>query len=258
MDMMIIIHIHIHIFFMPVLRLFKPIGKTPMETIEEYKRNANANEIIINKISYAGRLDPMAEGKLLVLTNEDCQNQNLYHNLNKTYNFELLLGITTDTYDTLGLITNNNNKNTDYALMNIMDYIPHYIGKHIQPYPPYSSARVDGHPLWYYASNDLLNTIDIPEKTIEIYSAKIIYNYAINSDTLKSQVIHNINKISSKYDFRQNAIIKCWQSIAPTNYHVINIEMSVSSGTYIRGICQHIGEFFGIPTMALSINRIEI
>ena len=53
------------LFFMPVLRLYKSIGRTPLEVINEYK---DKNKTTIEKISYAGRLDPMAEGQLLVLT----------------------------------------------------------------------------------------------------------------------------------------------------------------------------------------------
>ena len=240
---------------MPVLRLYKSIGRTPLEVINEYK---DINKTTIEKISYAGRLDPMAEGQLLVLTNQDCLRQNDYHNLDKTYRFEIMFGISTDTYDMLGIIEQNTIINSDNSLADIMEYIAGYVGKHIQPYPPFSSVRVDGNPLWYYARNGTLDTITIPEKSIEIYSSEIIEKYVIDSELLKANVIHNINQVSQCYNFRQNAIKERWRCIKLAKYPVIHIEMRVSSGTYIRVICRHIEEMFGIPAMILSINRSRI
>ena len=75
--------------------LYKPIGKTPLEMLDY----VNAD-----KKSYAGRLDPMAHGLLLVLTNEHCLAQNSFHNFNKVYKFEILIGLNTDTHDILGIL----------------------------------------------------------------------------------------------------------------------------------------------------------
>ena len=124
---------------MPILKIHKYIGETPLEAIRKLN--------IPGKISYAGRLDPMAEGQLLVLTGDDCQHQNDYHNLDKRYRFELLLGLTTDSYDTLGLVKNIPNPDSNHISKRILDYC----GKRSQSYPPFSSVRVKGKPLWYYA-----------------------------------------------------------------------------------------------------------
>jgi tRNA pseudouridine55 synthase len=229
---------------MPILKIHKPIGETPLETIGKLN--------IPGKISYAGRLDPMAEGQLLVLTGEDCQQQNDYHNLDKIYRFELLLGLTTDSYDILGIVNNDPNPNPDPDPNQISIRIADYCGKHCQSYPPFSSARVKGKPLWYYAQNNLMDTVQdmIPSKTIQIYSSIIIRQSHISKAVLVDRIHTNIDKISAKYDFRQEAIKKQWTTIANREYPVIEVEMAVSSGTYIRGICHDMG---GI---ALSINRL--
>ena len=149
-----------------IILAYKPIGKTPLEIINELKQNYGYSK---TKMSYAGRLDPMAHGLMIILKDAECYKQHLYHNFSKIYKFKLLLGISTDTFDILGKITNNSNSNININTDNLYSIINSLIGKQKQHYPPYSSARVDGHPLWYYAKNNLLHTITIPYKEIEPY-----------------------------------------------------------------------------------------
>ena len=52
-----------------ILNLYKKVGWTPLETIEKFKLK---NPVYKNKrMGYAGRLDPMAEGVLIVLVEEE-------------------------------------------------------------------------------------------------------------------------------------------------------------------------------------------
>ena len=55
-------------------------------------------------MTYAGRLDPMASGVLLVLAGEETKNKDKYLGLDKEYDFEILFGFATDTYDILGKV----------------------------------------------------------------------------------------------------------------------------------------------------------
>ena len=83
-----------------IIQYNKSIGKTPFEIIEELKKETEIeNETEKNKIkfknkkvkySYAGRLDPMASGLMIILTNEHCLQQNNFHNLSKYMNLKLL------------------------------------------------------------------------------------------------------------------------------------------------------------------------
>ena len=103
-----------------IIPIYKPIGKTPLEVIEEYKQN-NKN---IKKCSYAGRLDPMASGLLILLANESCLKQNDFHNLSKIYEFKIVVGISTDTYDLLGLVNKHNvKKKYEIKSLNIKPFL---------------------------------------------------------------------------------------------------------------------------------------
>ena len=88
---------------MPVF-LYKPKGFTPLELVKKYKKDNN----IKGKVCFAGRLDPMAHGKMILLVKEECKLMNSYCNLNKTYEFIVLFGVKTDTYDLLGKILETN------------------------------------------------------------------------------------------------------------------------------------------------------
>lgn len=85
----------------PYVVLYKKVGQTPLHVLEAYK---NEHPELANvPMAYAGRLDPMAEGKLLVLQGDECKVQEKYHSLDKEYEFEVLFGVSSDTADVLGL-----------------------------------------------------------------------------------------------------------------------------------------------------------
>ena len=63
------------------IKIYKPVGMTPVELIRKYKRENN----IIQKVSFAGRLDPMARGEMILLIGDECKRQDSYCGRNKIY-----------------------------------------------------------------------------------------------------------------------------------------------------------------------------
>ena len=86
-----------------IILINKPISLTPLQAIRRLQ--SLHPELEGEKIGYAGRLDPMAEGLLLLLVSDENKKRKEYERLPKTYEFEVLLGIETDSYDVLGIIT---------------------------------------------------------------------------------------------------------------------------------------------------------
>ena len=85
-----------------ILNLYKERGETPLECIERFRR---ANPEYKNvPMSYAGRLDPMAEGVLIILAGEANKKKSDFLSLDKEYTFDVLFGFSTDTYDVLGVM----------------------------------------------------------------------------------------------------------------------------------------------------------
>ncbi len=85
--------------------LYKNLGETPNEAVLRFKKDNPEYEK--EPMTYAGRLDPMPEGLLLILSGEELKNKDSFLDLKKTYEFEVLWGVETDTLDVLGLISNS-------------------------------------------------------------------------------------------------------------------------------------------------------
>ena len=81
----------------------KSLGETPLDAVEKWRRSQDMPAHI--PLAYAGRLDPMATGKLLVLIGDECKRQEQYHHFDKEYEFEILFGFSSDTQDVLGIAT---------------------------------------------------------------------------------------------------------------------------------------------------------
>jgi tRNA pseudouridine55 synthase len=81
--------------------LYKEISETPLECVKRFVKSNPEFENI--KMGYAGRLDPMAKGLLLILVGDENKNKIKYEKLDKEYVFEVLFGISTDSYDILGI-----------------------------------------------------------------------------------------------------------------------------------------------------------
>ena len=243
---------------MPIY-LYKPIGQTPNELIDNYKKeNINAK-----KVSFAGRLDPMAHGTMALLVNEECKLHDTYISRDKTYEFEILFGFKTDTFDVLGkLLEFNNPIDFNEKIENIN--LDNYTKQFNQEYPPYSSIVVNKKPLWEWSKLGLIDTIKIPSKIVEIYKFDEIENDSkIDSyKDLQKIILNMINSLSetNKPKFRVDTIIKLWNTFFKT--HNITIKpiikkyrAKVSSGTYIRSISNQIGNEIGCGAIALNIRR---
>lgn len=237
---------------MPIVEIYKPIGKTPLEIVNKYKEENN-----INRVSYAGRLDPMAHGLLILLTNEDCGRQNTHHNYDKTYNFKVLLGVSTDTYDTLGIIKDQTICNLDIEEQK--NKITNYFqGTIKQYYPPYSSVRVRSSPLWYYAKHNLLNTIEIPYKNINIKDFKYLNYEELTGEEIKREILPIIKNV--KGNFRQEEIIDTWDKFVDNDkkFTILEFKADVSCGTYIRSFCHEIGKILNCSACAYEIYRTKV
>ena len=239
-----------------VIPIWKPVGWTPLESILEFKKNNPEYDVV--KISYAGRLDPMAEGILLLLIGEENKKRKEYEKLNKKYESEIILGISTDSFDALGIIYNI--KLSLPAKDDVDKCLRAFVGRQDQTYPPYSSKPVKGRPLFWWAKNNRLSEIKIPKKKIEITSIKLESIKKINATKLFKDAEKRIKKV--KGDFRQAKILEIWEKFADKHKHQeflkIRILVTCLSGVYIRRLASDIGEKLGTGGFALSITRTSV
>lgn len=241
-----------------VIRLHKPVGMSPLQLINKLREDRP--ELNDEKLAYAGRLDPMAEGLMLILVGSECKKRKEYERLSKEYEFEILFGISTDTYDILGKIIEVDMNIPNDVTSKFKTLIHSFIGKHTQPYPAYSSARVNGKPLFYWAREGKLDEITIPEKEVEIYDFKLLSKSSISSMELQKYIVERINKVDG--EFRQTEILKLWDEFFNKNpdvmFQTIKLQVHCSSGTYVRSLVDAMGRKISVNALALSISRTQI
>ncbi len=215
-------------------------------------------------ISYAGRLDPLAEGVLILLVDEENKKREKYQNLDKEYEFKVLFGLATDTYDLLGIVkTKPRTSPNAEVIINegpIKDYIKNLVGKRKQKYPPFSSYRIDGKPLFQWAKEGKMNEVEIPEKEVIIHKSKFLKGSKINTQKLQNLIIDRVSKVKGK--FRQREILKRWKIYFKESkvkeFPVMKFEITCSSGTYVRGIANDLGKLTNTGALSLRIRRSRV
>lgn len=261
-----------------VYNLYKKRGETPLECLERFKK-ANP-ELKDEKMTYLGRLDPLAEGVLLVGSGEDTEQKHReeFFGLDKEYEFAALFGFTTDTYDVMGKVL----KIEKVEKMNEMDLIKIakiYEGEREQKYPEYSSKMISKKtspltPLQRRGEKQKINIFSTPSlwegvggwvKKITIYKLQFNGLTTLNNKELFGRLLMDISKVNG--DFRQHEILTLWKQILLDHTSKYNnghcnffgkFSAHVSSGTYIRSLVNDIGSTLGVGATTLSIKRIRV
>lgn len=248
--------------------LEKRIGQTPLETMQAWK--AAHPEFVDVPATYAGRLDPMASGKLLVLLDDECAKREQYTGLDKEYEIEVVLDLSTDTGDALGM-PSASAREKHPTLPALQSALASLIGVHVVPYPAFSSKTVNGKPLFQYALEGTLVAISIPEHEETVYRAKIrgmcIMTAAGLRDEVRSilQVVPRSDEPSKTLgaDFRQDDIRAAWDALfdsmpSERSFTVVSLRVTCTSGTYMRTLAARLGNALGTSGFALSIHRTKI
>lgn len=240
-----------------LINLFKPISVTPLQLIKKYQEKYPKYKNV--KMGYAGRLDPMAEGVLIVLVSKENKNKIIYEKLNKEYEFSVLFGVSTDSYDIMGKITEIK-KVFKIDRVKITGLLKNYIGSFDQEYPPYSSATVSGKPLYYWARAGKIKNIKLPFKRIRVESLEIISEDNLKASNLYKLIEKRVTKVEG--EFRQMEILEDWRVFLGKNdkqiFPILNFKISCSSGTYIRSFANNFGNELKIPSLALNIKRTKV
>ncbi len=247
-----------------VLNLYKQIGETPRERLERLRQQKPyyAHEVL----SYAGRLDPMAEGVLLCLVGSANKNREAYLDMAKEYTLDVLFGFSTDTYDVLGRVmdTGDVSKIRPSAIKKALN---EFRGTLSQEYPPFSSKTVQGKALFEWARSGALASIMLPQRTVIVYDITLEGVYKISESDLFSYIEEHVEKVQG--DFRQEEVMRLWKrklhkETAPPSgkagreFPCATIKISCSSGTYARSIANGLGKELGVPALALHILRNKV
>jgi len=204
-------------------------------------------------------LDPLAYGIIIYLEGDELKDRDKYMNMDKTYKFNLVIGMTTDTGDCLGMIQNIQSVNT-INISILIEIFREFIGEYEQRYPIYSAYQIHKNglkkPLWYFAKNGIeLEESEIPKHVIKIYN--------LEQDAKPMFSIRDMNYFTEQVglipdglELRKEEVIAQYNEYGKIRLIGIPMLAKVSSGTYIRQLCADIGDKLGIPCIADKIERV--
>ncbi|MBY0310405.1 hypothetical protein K2Q16_04670 [Patescibacteria group bacterium] len=248
--------------------LEKPVGETPLETLERF-RASRGSELSGVPLTYAGRLDPMASGKLLVLIGEECKQQDNYRGLDKAYDIEILFGVASDTGDVLGIIEEQPSYRTES--INWRAITPTLIGEVTLPYPHYSAKTVLGVPLHTWAVTGHIDKISIPDKNSTIHDLSFsgertatrseLWRDATTKIALLPTVTDDRKALGN--DFRRPEVLASWERFSTAGnaadvFVIISFSCICSSGTYMRTLADELAKKANTRGLAFSIHRTHI
>lgn len=239
-----------------VICINKPLGLTSYDVIRKLK-SKYPNE----KIGHAGTLDPLATGVLICLVGKANKNQNEYMNVDKEYEFDVLFGFNTDTYDVLGLVLDQKEYSPEAVKMKLENMIHSLVGKQIQKVPLFSAVKIRGKPLYRWYLNNKINEITIPEREIEIKDIDIIETRITEKENLHKEIVDVINTV--KTGFRQKEVLESWSKVFDNNatqeqFLIAKLKAVVSKGTYVREIANKLGNILQCNACTITIKRTRV
>jgi tRNA pseudouridine55 synthase len=247
--------------------LDKQQGETPLMALTAWKESHRDYKDV--PASYAGRLDPMASGKLLILLGEECKQQKSYTKLDKEYEIEVLLDVESDTGDALGIVQYAHNQ-THPTRVSVSKALRAERGTHTRPYPHFSSKPVAGKPLFLHALEGGLEAINIPEHAETIYKIELTHLSHLSTEALRGRITDFLTCVPRSdepskrlgADFRIDQVRTSWEHVFAAAKHrtfaVVSIRVVCGSGTYMRTLAPRLGEALGTGALALSIRRTRI
>jgi tRNA pseudouridine55 synthase len=177
------------------------------------------NILNISKAGHTGTLDPSASGVLLVCIGKATKIAEFLVGMKKQYQGEMILGVSTDTQDSEGKIVQKRKVEADIDEKGIKDIFRKYEGIISQTPPMFSAAHYKGKRLYHLARKGI--EVKRNPKKIKIY---------------------------------QLSLIKFIQKVNP----IVKFEVICSKGTYIRTLCNDIGDELGCGAHLTNLVRKKI
>lgn len=237
---------------MKYLIVNKPVGVTPLQCIENAKALGFFRD---TTVSYAGRLDPMASGLLVLVNGKDTQLRHEMMAQDKVYAVTAVFGVSSDSLDVLGKLQRGSMMS--YTHQQLESKLDGMVGSATYPIPEYSSVPVLGKPSFLRAQTSKEKTLGL-HKEMKISAAKLLRLYKVRVEDIISQLVRSKRTLNG--DFRFDTAISDWKEVNEESAHLIaaDIVFDVSSGTYIRSLVDYLGKASGASGLAFSIKRIKL
>jgi len=237
---------------------YKKRYQTCLQMLDELR--LEKPEFALEKLSYNGILDPMAEGIVPVLVgDEENKNRSRYTGSIKEYEASVLVGVSTDSGDLLGIVKENGSSDINDK---IVSAFLNYPQEFEQTVPMHSNRKVRGKRLWWW----ILNGVEIPEEERPKNKVRIIErNYLgeelISVDDFKKEIVLMQENIGER--FRIGLVGESWKTYFQSEnvlekYLILNFRLKVSSGFYVRSFVEAVTKSIGIRSVVFTLKRTKV
>jgi tRNA pseudouridine55 synthase len=199
-----------------ILVLDKPTGISSNAALQKVKRLYQAQ-----KAGHTGSLDPLATGVLPICLGEATKVSHYLLDADKRYRAKCVLGSVTTTGDSDGDIIDTK-PIPELNKTQILDLLASFEGEQDQTPPMFSALKHNGRPLYEYARKGI--EIERKSRRITLFEIKLLD-------------FSTVNKSADKPAF-------------------IEIEVHCSKGTYIRTLCEDIGQAIGCGAHISALRRV--
>lgn len=231
-----------------ILPIWQDIGSSTHQLAAQLARE------LAEPVTHTGTLDPVAEGVVVLLTGDDRFVKGYLPSWKKTYSFEILWGISSDSGDKLGLVTEKSNYTPRNDLLTTV--LTRFPKEYNQMIPAFSAKRIGGTSSFMHARNGTA----MPQTTRQVLLSQISYDqkkYLSGQEVLALQK-SEIEKVIG--DFRQEDVLESWQSRIQNDQEQFLITahtVTTSAGTYIRQLVTDIAEKLAVPATTWKITRTQ-
>jgi tRNA pseudouridine55 synthase len=149
-----------------ILNIDKPSGMTSHDVVLRVRRLTGQR-----KVGHAGTLDPMATGVLLLCLGQATRVAEYLMAGRKQYRAVVRLGVSTDTYDASGTITQSG-ESFHLSQDQIADALATFQGVIQQVPPSYSAIRQKGQRLYELARRGI--PVQVPPRTVEFDKVELV------------------------------------------------------------------------------------
>ncbi len=210
--------------------LDKPVGMSSFDLVRQLRRAYRAHGMSIPKIGYAGTLDPLASGLMVVGVGKGTKQLTELTKYDKEYITEIFLGRGTTTQDREGEVMAEKEVAEMVSLETISATLASLHGELMLPVSGFSAIKIDGVPMYKRARASVARgeeVPEVPERRMVVHTSELLTSTDISEDGKKFQVV--------------------------------TARFFVGSGTYIRSLAVELGKRLGdYPAHLRSLRRTKV
>jgi tRNA pseudouridine55 synthase len=174
----------------------KPKGLESFGVVRFLRKTLN-----MKRIGYAGTLDPLASGLMIVAVGEATKLLNYLEKLDKVYEVELKLGFTSETFDSEGPLEKMNFQGSisRSAIEKVLE--EHFLGERNQTPPAYSAIQIEGKRAYALARKGI--QVELEPRKVHFFEIsvkhylwpKLVLSVHCSSGTYIRSFVHDLGQL---------------------------------------------------------------